>query len=91
MRRLNQIVTIVLGVAALLAWVKFVHIHYIDGWGGRSVDLGSAAALSAMACVGWVLVTRARAKGDGETHCRKCKYILKGISEPRCPECGERI
>ena len=28
---------------------------------------------------------------DGETHCRKCDYILRGISEPRCPECGERI
>ena len=28
---------------------------------------------------------------DNETRCRKCQYILKGISEPRCPECGERI
>ena len=29
--------------------------------------------------------------GNGETRCRKCRYILKGITEPRCPECGERI
>jgi hypothetical protein len=28
---------------------------------------------------------------DGETRCRKCGYTLRGISEPRCPECGERI
>jgi hypothetical protein len=28
---------------------------------------------------------------DTETRCRKCSYILRGISEPRCPECGERI
>ena len=28
---------------------------------------------------------------DGETRCRKCGYILKGITEPRCSECGERI
>ena len=28
---------------------------------------------------------------DGETRCRKCGYILRSISEPRCPECGERI
>ena len=27
----------------------------------------------------------------GETRCRKCQYILRGITEPRCPECGERI
>ncbi len=28
---------------------------------------------------------------DGETRCRKCGYILKGIREPICSECGERI
>lgn len=26
-----------------------------------------------------------------ETACRKCGYILRGLSEPRCPECGEAI
>jgi hypothetical protein len=25
------------------------------------------------------------------TRCRKCGYILHGLSEPRCPECGEPI
>ena len=28
---------------------------------------------------------------DGDTRCRKCGYILRGISEPRCSECGEVI
>ena len=28
---------------------------------------------------------------DSHTHCVKCNYILKGLTEPRCPECGERI
>jgi rubrerythrin len=32
-----------------------------------------------------------RAPPDSETRCRECGYILRGISEPRCPECGERI
>ena len=27
----------------------------------------------------------------GETRCRLCGYILRGLSEPRCPECGEKI
>jgi len=29
--------------------------------------------------------------GSEETRCRKCGYILRGITEPRRPECGERI
>lgn len=28
---------------------------------------------------------------DHECRCRKCGYILKGISEPKCSECGEPI
>jgi hypothetical protein len=27
----------------------------------------------------------------GESLCRRCGHILRGITEPRCPECGERI
>lgn len=30
-------------------------------------------------------------KRETETRCRKCRYILRGLREPRCPECGERI
>lgn len=26
-----------------------------------------------------------------DIRCRKCRYILKGLREPRCPECGEPI
>ena len=28
---------------------------------------------------------------DGHTRCGHCGYILKGLPEPRCPECGEAI
>ncbi len=32
------------------------------------------------------------AKRDLEhIHCLKCGYILKGLTEPRCPECGRQI
>ena len=27
----------------------------------------------------------------GETRCRRCNHILRGLSEPRCPECGEMV
>jgi len=26
-----------------------------------------------------------------ETRCRVCGYILRGLSEPRCSECGQQI
>ena len=32
-----------------------------------------------------------RRVAESETRCRKCYYILRGLTEPRCPECGERI
>ncbi len=32
-----------------------------------------------------------REVNDGHTRCGKCGYILKGLTEPRCSECGERI
>ena len=32
-----------------------------------------------------------REQMDGHTRCGKCGYILKGLTEPRCSECGERI
>lgn len=28
---------------------------------------------------------------SSETLCRKCGHILRGLSSPRCPECGESI
>lgn len=37
------------------------------------------------------LTWRKRIRRDSETRCRQCGYILRGITEPRCPECGERI
>ncbi len=31
--------------------------------------------------------------GDGRrvTRCRRCRHVLRKLSEPRCPECGEPI
>ncbi len=28
---------------------------------------------------------------DEELRCRKCRHILRGLSQPRCPECGDWI
>lgn len=39
----------------------------------------------------WLSVAANDTSEVRETRCRKCQHILRGISEPRCPECGERI
>jgi len=54
-------------------------------FGGVAFSVFSSAALALLmrGCI--------RTCQDGETRCRKCGYILRGISEPRCPECGESI
>jgi hypothetical protein len=47
--------------------------------------------LLALAVYGGLTRLNGHAERDNETRCRKCDYILRGITEPRCPECGERI
>ncbi len=51
------------------------------------------AAASALAAVGGVIMACIKnVEIDSQhIHCLKCGYILKGLTEPRCPECGERI
>jgi hypothetical protein len=61
------------------------------------IGLGTAAfLLSALPLITYGLLTvfipHGRSHSDTpETRCRNCGYILRGITEPRCPECGERI
>ena len=61
-----------------------------------AVILGSLLRVvffSALALITFAVLTRQYRPTTSvpETRCRKCHYILKGITEPRCPECGEGI
>ncbi|MBN2447382.1 MAG: hypothetical protein JXO22_11680 [Phycisphaerae bacterium] len=48
--------------------------------------------LLALGCHGVLTLWLGPARqSDGETRCRRCGYILRGLVEPRCSECGERI
>lgn len=88
MLRNNVIISVVLAAVAALLWAD---VSYMFRYGLHSPSYPTimAAAFTACNCLGWVLVMYAYRRGDNETRCRKCKYILKGLSEPRCPECGE--
>jgi len=50
------------------------------------------AGIIAIISYAWI-TRRFGANGNWETQsrCRRCRYILNGLSEPRCPECGERV
>jgi hypothetical protein len=92
MRKPTLIATVVLAAFSVVSWyftsigpVWFNTTSYPD------VQIAMSAGLSFAACLGWVLLVVLDKRRESETHCRKCGYILRGLSEPRCPECGERI
>jgi preprotein translocase subunit SecY len=92
MRRINRWITLVLAVAAAVSWLAIsVLPGFVAVFSYPAVQIPMAITLSAAACMGWLLLWLGEQRGDGETRCRRCGYILRGLSEPRCPECGERI
>ncbi len=93
MRRVNVVVTILLALAAVGLWGLLLRPMWSASVGfyqDPSVQVPCALALSAAAGLGWLLLWLSERR-DRETRCRRCGYILRGLSEPRCPECGERI
>jgi hypothetical protein len=94
MRKTNKIITIVLAVVAAVAWLPNA-IYPFFGFANLQwypeISVPYSVTISAAACFGWLLLFLSERRGDNETRCRKCNYILRGLSEPRCPECGERI
>lgn len=49
-----------------------------------AVPLGASVVL-------FLVLSRPLFRDDGETHCRGCGHILRGLRQPVCPECGRRI
>jgi hypothetical protein len=74
------------------------------GWKlfGPAEDLYSFSNLILPRLIAWLLysipasciglyVYRRFGGGEYETYCRRCGYILRGLTEPKCSECGEVI
>ena len=87
-------------VAVVVSFVVFTAIDFGRAWFLPASAFGNVPLLIGLRVAGYAtpvlifgLLTRwcAPDRIDPETRCRKCGYILRGISEPRCPECGERI
>jgi hypothetical protein len=90
--------TIAFVVSAVFGFVcsivaVWVAESYFPGFYMRYLILGGfafSAIASAAIATGTSSYIRFRSH-DRETRCRKCGYILRGISELRYPEGGERI
>jgi hypothetical protein len=78
------------GVRELAAWLMPASMP--DQAFSLAVNAGAAAIVALPGVVAAVLVfAMLRGARGAETRCRKCGYNLRDITEPRCPECGERI
>ena len=92
MRKLNITITLILGSIGILGWLHVTFRTYVLGlFNPPLIYIVVPCVFSLLAAVGWVLIAIGEGRGDGETRCRKCGYILRGLSEPRCPECGEPV
>ena len=84
-------------VLVMNVWGGLAFLETWDVWFGVQGSLIGTLlhGFSAVVCIAAYLYLSYRFprknETDAETRCRKCGYILRGISEPRCSECGERI
>ncbi len=89
-QRYITIIAAALGAATGMAYASVTQALTPDFWDVFfSCLVSSCSAVAAYHRIGarW----GERPTADHESHCRVCGYILRGITEPRCPECGERI
>jgi hypothetical protein len=56
-----------------------------------SAAFAPALVSSVLVCLLMLRLMKRRWAIDGYTRCGNCGYILKGLKEPRCPECGTAI
>lgn len=90
MKTATLIATLVLGCLALLIWA-LTSFGYFNPYSPSESQIAMPTVFSIAAMLGWVLLVVLHKRRESETRCRRCGYILRGLSEPRCPECGERI
>ncbi len=90
MRNANILITAFIGVLAVFSW-GFTGYKAWVGWTVAPMYMVISIMLTVCACIGWVMINIHEMRRDGQTRCRKCGHILRGLSEPRCPECGTEI
>ena len=91
---LRIIVSVIVGGFASWAW--YLGAMVVDR-GGALAERWYPILLLSIFATGPIVATvlahllTPKETKDGHTRCGKCGYILEGLTEPRCSECGERI
>lgn len=94
MRRINNFITLGTASAAMFFWLLGVLLPAFGFYPimmNTDLLLPAAIGFTFVACVGWVMIWLEATGRVDMTRCRKCNHILRGLTEPRCPECGEAI
>ncbi len=70
-----------------------LHRVWPSGYWHLAYTLATVLPASLIGVIAYAALTRrfGRPRVDGHSHCRRCDYILYGLTQPRCPECGEPI
>jgi len=90
-------IAVVVGVIIMLgvyAVTKLVYNGFKDYFGIFGFCIGFFLMPQIVGICVYSLLTRRYYKVNwhvGESCCRRCGYILRRTTEPRCPECGEKI
>lgn len=89
------LVSVAGGLTVLLAW-GYVTPYVMRSWVLPDwvyiTNMICAVAISeAVSLIIYHKLTYERFVRIGETRCRSCGYILRGLRELRCSECGEPI
>lgn len=93
----SALVTAMVDPLWIPTWVeKFVNWALPGDPSGRGLGLVADALVGVIIAAPGVLVAIAlalyvRDRNPGETRCRRCGQVLKGLAKPRCPKCGEAI
>jgi len=63
------------------------------GYWHLAYSLATVLPAALIGVLAYAALTRryGRPRDDGHSHCRRCSHILYGLTQPRCPECGEPI
>jgi len=78
-------------MAVVVNFLTTVFGQGLLGW-RLAYALGVFAPPALVAMIAYAFLTRRYGPAvANQPACRVCGYCLRGVSQPRCPECGERV